>query len=54
MQCLRVKNNNRNTNSGYILVLVSIFLIGFTLMTSAPLVPYDIWSRETTTINDST
>ncbi|SRR5215203_906726 len=39
MRWLSVKDRSRKTNSGYILVMVSIFLIGFTLMISAPSVP---------------
>jgi hypothetical protein len=36
MQWLRIKDNSRNINSGYILVMVSIFLIGFILIITAP------------------
>ena len=55
MQWLNITNNSRNTNSGYILVMVSIFLIGFTLMTSAPSVPMTFGQGEqpSTTVSNS-
>jgi hypothetical protein len=58
MQCLRVKDNSRNINSGYILVMVSIFLIGFILITSAPSIPMtngqeEEQQQQSTTISNS-